>query len=59
MIDGYPANSKLPAARLHRAEALIATKQPEAAQRELRALIQRYPNSPESVQARNKLASLR
>jgi len=55
VIDNYPDNSKLPAARLHRAEAMIAMKQQDNAQRELRALIQRYPNSPEAVQARAKL----
>jgi tol-pal system protein YbgF len=59
VIDNYPDNSKLPAARLHRAEAMIATKQTDNAQRELRALIQRYPNSPEAMQARAKLAAIR
>jgi tol-pal system protein YbgF len=59
VIDNYPDNAKVPAARLHKAEALLATRQTDAGQRELRALIQRYPNSPEALQARNKLSASR
>ena len=48
----------MPAAHLHKGEALLAMKQNEAAARELRALISRFPNSPEAAQARTRLAGL-
>ena len=35
--------------------ALFALKENEAGTRELRALINRFPNSPEATQARSKL----
>jgi len=54
----FPASPKVPAARLHKGEALIAMKQNEAGIRELRGLIQRFPNSPESMQARSKLSGM-
>jgi TolA-binding protein len=59
LLDRYVDNAKIPAAHLHKAFALIATHQTEAGERELRALIQRFPNSPEASQARAKLSTLR
>ena len=59
VLERYPDNAKVPASHLHKADALIATKQNVAGERELRALIQRFPNSPEASQARAKLNSLR
>jgi TolA-binding protein len=59
VLERYPDNAKTPAAHLHKANALISMKQNEKATLELRALIQRFPNSPEASQARAKLASLR
>jgi tol-pal system protein YbgF len=59
VLERYPDNAKTPAAHLHKANALISMKQNEKAALELRALIQRFPNSPEASQARAKLASLR
>jgi TolA-binding protein len=58
VLERYPDNSKIPAAHLHKAYALIAMKQNEKAALELRALIQRFPNSPEASQARAKLSTL-
>ena len=58
VIEKYPANAKIPAAQVHKAEAEIAMKQNDAGIRELHALVQRYPNSPEAVQARSRLSSL-
>ncbi len=55
----YVDNAKVPAAQLHKAEALIEIHQNEAAERELRSLIQRFPVSPEASQARAKLNTLR
>ena len=58
LIERYPANSKIPAGQLHKAEAMFSMRQTEGGVRELRSLLQRYPNSPEATQARQKLASL-
>jgi tol-pal system protein YbgF len=55
VIQGFPANQKVPAARLHKASALLTLKDREAGISEMRALIQRFPNSPEASQARTKL----
>jgi TolA-binding protein len=59
VLERYPDNAKIPAAHLHKAYALIDTHQIEAGERELHALIQRFPNSPEASQARAKLSTLR
>jgi TolA-binding protein len=58
LIEQFPDNVKVPAAHLHKAEAMIAMKQNEKAVLELHALIQRFPNSPESATARTKLGTL-
>ena len=59
VLTHYVDNAKVPAAQLHKAQALIETHQNDAAERELRALIQRFPVSPEASQARAKLNALR
>ena len=59
VLTHYIDNAKVPAAELHKAQALIDTHQNEAAEKELHALIQRFPVSPEASQARAKLNSLR
>jgi TolA-binding protein len=38
--------------------ALVALNQKDAGVRELRTLIQRFPNSPEAMQARSKLSGM-
>ena len=58
LASQFPASVKLPAARLHKGEALIAMKQNDAGIAELRGVIQRYPNSPEAAQARSRLSGL-
>jgi TolA-binding protein len=55
VLEQFPGNNKIPASHLHKGEALLQMKQTEAGIRELRALIQRFPNSPEAAQARSKL----
>jgi tol-pal system protein YbgF len=55
VLDQYPGNQKIPAAHLHKAMALLQMKERDAAILEFRALIQRFPNSNEAVQARTKL----
>ena len=59
VLTHYVDNAKVPAAELHKAQALIDTHQTEAAERELHSLIQRFPVSPEASQARAKLNALR
>ncbi len=58
VIDQYPANPKIPVSHLHKGSALLALRQREAGIDELRALIQRFPNSPEAAQARTKLSGM-
>jgi TolA-binding protein len=55
VLEQYPDNNKVPVSRLHKGQALLALKQTEAGIRELRLLIQRFPNSPEAMSARSKL----
>ncbi len=58
VIAQYPASNKVPVSRLHKGNALIASKQTAAGVSELRNLIQRFPNSPEAMQARSKLSGM-
>ena len=58
VIEQYPDNNKVPVSHLHKGQALIAIKQNDAGVRELRALIQRFPNSPEALSARSRLNGL-
>jgi tol-pal system protein YbgF len=55
VINQYPGNAKTPIAHLHKAQALISIKEKEAGIAELRALIQRFPNTTEAAQARTRL----
>jgi TolA-binding protein len=58
VLQQYPDSNKVPVSHLHKGMALIALKQNDAGVRELRALIQRFPNSPEAMQARSKLSGM-
>jgi tol-pal system protein YbgF len=58
VIEKYPASNKVPVSRLHKGQALIALKQRDAGVHELRTLIQRFPNSPEAMQARSRLSGM-
>jgi len=58
VLEQFPDNNKVPVSHLHKGQALIALKQNDAGVRELRALIQRFPNSPEAMQARSKLSGM-
>jgi len=58
VVEQYADSNKVPVAHLHKGQALIALKQNDAGVRELRALIQRFPNSPEAMQARSKLSGM-
>lgn len=58
VLEQYPGNAKIPVSHLRKGQSLIAMKQTDAGVRELRSLIQRFPNSPEAVQARSKLSAV-
>jgi tol-pal system protein YbgF len=58
VIEQYPASNKVPVSHLHKGNALISLKQTQAGVAELRSLIHRFPNSPESMQARSKLSGM-
>ncbi len=55
VLEGFSGSTKAPAAQYHKGLALLAQGKREAGIRELRALIQRHPQTPEATQARNKL----
>jgi tol-pal system protein YbgF len=55
VLNQYPSNPKIPVSHLHKAQALLALKQRDAGINEFRALIQRFPTSPEAAQARTRL----
>jgi TolA-binding protein len=55
VLEGFSGNAKSPAAQLHKGLALIKLNRREAGVHELRALIQRHPQTPEAAQAREKL----
>ncbi len=57
-VEQYSGNPKIPAAQLRKGEALIALNQKEAGIRELRSLIQRFPQTPEAQQARSRLNAM-
>lgn len=58
VIENFGGNAKAPTAMLHKAYALLDTKRRESAIRELRYLIQRYPQTPEARSARSRLNSM-
>ncbi len=58
VLDNYPKNNKNPTAHWKKAQALLELKQRDAAARELRALIRRFPNSDEAKLARDRLKAL-
>ena len=57
-LQQYPDSNKVPVSHLHKGMELIALKQNDEGVRELRSLIQRFPNSPEAMQARSKLSGM-
>ena len=55
VLEQFAGSSKAPAAQLRKGEAELASSQKDAGIRDLRALVQRYPTSPEGAQARSLL----
>jgi len=58
VLQQYPDSNKVPVSHLHKGMALLAIRQNDAGVRELRVLVQRFPNSPEAMQARSKLSGM-
>jgi len=58
VLEKYSDSNKVPVAHLHKGMALVALNQKDAGVREFRTLIQRFPNSPEAMQARSKLSGM-
>jgi tol-pal system protein YbgF len=58
VLEKYPDSNKVPVSHLHKGMALVALNQKDAGVREFRTLIQRFPNSPEAMQARSKLSGM-
>jgi TolA-binding protein len=55
VLEQFAGSSKSAASQLRKGQAELASEQREAGIRDLRALIQRYPTSPEGAQARSLL----
>jgi len=58
VLEDFSGNPKAPAAQLRKGLALIQLNQKESGIHELRSLIQRYPQTPEAMQARSKLNAM-
>jgi tol-pal system protein YbgF len=58
VLEQFAGSPKAPAAQLRKGLAELAGNQRDAGVRDLRSLIQRYPQTPEAEQARSKLNGL-
>ena len=58
VLEGFAGSPKAAAAQLHKGLALLQMGKRDTGIHELRALIQRHPQTPEATQARNKLNSM-
>lgn len=58
VLANFSGNVKAPAAQLRKGQALVMLGERAAGMREYRALLRRYPATPEAVQARNRLNAL-
>ncbi|MGA2217933.1 MAG: tetratricopeptide repeat protein [Terracidiphilus sp.] len=58
VLEGFSGSPKAPAAQLRKGLALIQLGKKDSGIHELRALIQRHPQTPEAAQARSKLNGL-
>ena len=54
VLEGFSGNAKAPAAQLHKGLALLKLNKREAGIHELRALIQRHPQTPEAAAGTGK-----
>ena len=58
VLANFSGNVKAPAAQLRKGQALVMLGERAAGMREYRALLRRYPATPEAVQARSRLNAL-
>jgi tol-pal system protein YbgF len=58
VLESFSGSPKAPAAQLRKGLALLQLSQKDSGIHELRSLIQRYPQTPEALQARSKLNAL-
>ena len=58
VLEDFSGSPKAPAAQLRKGLALLQLSQKDSGIHELRSLIQRYPQTPEALQARSKLNAL-
>jgi tol-pal system protein YbgF len=58
VLEDFSGNPKAPAAQLRKGLALLQLNQRDSGIHELRALIQRYPQTPEALQGRSKLNAM-
>jgi tol-pal system protein YbgF len=58
VLESFSGSTKAASAQYHKGLALLAQGKRDAGIRELRALIQRHPQTPEATQARNKLNAM-
>jgi TolA-binding protein len=58
VLDQFPDNEHVPVSHLHKAQALLILQQRDAGIAELRALITRFPLTPEASQARARLSGM-
>ncbi|MEW6752811.1 MAG: tol-pal system protein YbgF [Candidatus Latescibacterota bacterium] len=58
VLETYPQGDKVPAAMLKLGYSLVESKQREKGAAQLRSLVQKYPDSEEAAQARDRLRNL-
>jgi tol-pal system protein YbgF len=58
VLEGFPGNTKAPAAQLRKGLSLLQMNKKDAGITELRSLIKRHPQTPEAAQAKSKLSAL-
>ena len=58
VLENFSGSPKAPAAQLRKGLALLQLGQRDSGTHELRSLIQRYPQTPEALQARSKLNAM-
>jgi tol-pal system protein YbgF len=58
VLEQYSGNTKAPAAELRKGQSLMKLGEKDAGVRELRTLIQRYPQTPEAQEGRSTLNSM-
>ena len=58
VLEGFPGNTKAPAAQLRKGLSLLQMNKKDAGITELKLLVKRHPQTPEAAQAKSKLSTL-